>query len=184
MQKPYLIVLYVALGFITAAVIVTRGKPVLVRKRVLLGLLILSVTTAPAALVSCRSTNEKSVEREERDVWQSEGWVDEDTFRILATGPADRVIKDAEEKKKSARNNAVRYAQSMIAERFNSAKYESCGGMVDYDTSRFAVQKQFGGIIKNGRIIAERFYEDFSCDIIYEVKSPGLKEKILGRGYN
>lgn len=177
MQKLYLTGLYAALGLITLLVILTKGKPVLVRRKVFLGLLILSLTAPAASLVSCMTGDTKA--GVQKDVWQTAGWVDGDTFRIMAGGMPGQDAKTEAEKKSSARENAIMFARAMIAERFRGVRTESCSGIVDYADLTVTIQKQFGEIIKNGRVIAEQYDAEYNCDVIYEVKSPGLKKRVV-----
>lgn len=176
MQKTGLIILYILFGLFTVLVIITRGQPVLVRKKVLLGLLILSLTAPAATLVSCSTGETRSPAQ--KDVWQSEGWIDGDTYRIMAGGMPKNNAKTEAEKKSSARENALLFARTMILDRFRGVRIESCGGVVDYDELTSTVQKQFGEIIKNGRVIAEKYDEEYNCYVVYEVKSPGLKKRV------
>jgi len=177
MQKLYLISLYIALGFITLFVILTKGQPLLMKRKVMIGMLILSLTAPAVTLVSCKSGNQVTASK---DIWQSEGWIDRDTFRIMATGNPRKGLTSDAQKKGTAREAAVLIAQIRILEKFNGDKIESCGGFSDYEQSHVTALKEYNAIIKNGVVIAEKYDDQFNCDIIYEVKYPGLKKKVSG----
>lgn len=177
MDKGYLICLYIAFGFITLLVILTKGRPLLVRHKVMLGLLILSLTGSTAALVSCRTG--LNITPVQKDIWQTEGWVDEDTYRILASADPAKGQTKPELRKKTARERARLNAQYNIIEKFKPHKIEACGGMAEFDPSARSISMELTGIVKGGSIILERYDEEQNCEIIYEVKARGLKKKVL-----
>jgi len=183
MQRGYLIYLYAALGLITLLVILTRGKPALARRKVFLGLLILSLTASTAAMISCKSGSKKIVQK---DVWQTEGWFDNDTYRIYSSGIPRDGLTNKIQRKGTAKESAILYAQKMVLERFKPVQNQSCAGMADYGyyENPYVQSKELLVIIKAGRVIAERFDEMEKCEIMYEVKSAGLKEMVLGPGYD
>ena len=178
MQKGYLVSLYAALGFITLLVLLTKGHPVLVRKKVFLGLLILSLTAPAASLVSCKSGGKSIVQK---DVWHTEGWYDEDTYRIYSSGMPKDGLTNKIQRKGTARESAILLAQKNIMEKFKPVRSEACA---DYSLDNYTVSKELAGIIKGGTIIAERFDDEENCEIMYEVKSKGLKKIVLGAAYN
>lgn len=178
MQKIYLMSLYVVLGFITLLVIMTKSRPVLVRKKVLLGLLILSLTSPAATLVSCSSG--KNIFRTQKDIWKTTGWVDGDTYRIAAQGMPKQGLTNVTQKKGYARDAAILNAQKAIIEKFTYRVNESCAGMSDYSASGIALAKELGACIKGGSVIAIKYDEEFNCEIIYEVKRKGLKKLVTG----
>ncbi len=179
MHKGYLLYLYAAFGLITLLVILTKGKPSLARRRLLLGLLIFSLTAPAAALVSCKSGEKKIVQK---DIWQTDGWVDEDTCRIYAAGTPRQGLTNKIQRKGSAKESAVLIARKGLMERFKPVRIESCAGMADYGYYEysFAESEELNAVIKGGAVVAEKFDDQDNCEIIYEVKSRGLKKKIAG----
>ena len=172
MQKGYLMYLYAGLMLTSILVIMTKGKPALVRRKVLLGLLIFSLTAPAVTLVSCKSGGKSIVQK---DVWQTEGWVDEDTYRIYASGMPKEGLTNKIQRKGTSRESAILLAQKNIIEKFKPIRSEACA---DYSSGNYALSKELVGVIKGGTIIAERFDVEENCEIIYEVKSKGLKNKI------
>ncbi len=173
MQKIYIAALLILLASISLLVLLTRGQPVLVRKKIMLSLLIMSLTAPSATVVSCKSGSSLQDE-----IWERDGWIDSNTFRIYATGIPKSGAVSVIHKKGSAHESAVLRAQLMIMEKFKGAMVESCGGMVDYDKDFLRVEKAFMPIIKKGKVVAERYDEEFNCNIVYEITSKDLKKKV------
>lgn len=155
--------------------ILAKGQPVFVRKKILPGLLILSLTAPSATVVSC-----KSKERVQKEMWQKEGWIDNNTFRTFATGLPQSGAKSVIHKKGTARAAAIILAQHQIIERFKGAGVESCGGMPDYEKDILRIEKELMPVIKNGKVVAERYDNEFNCDIVYEINLKDLKKKVYG----
>jgi len=174
MQKIYLVILFSLLAVISLLVIVTKGQPVLVRKKVMLGLLIMSLTTPAATIVSCKSGT-----LVQDTIWEKQGWIDSDTYRIKASGEPQKNIKDITMIQESAKRNAVLNAQYMIREEFKPQPMAACGGIGSYD---FALNYEIQGIIKGGSVKAVR-YKDLICEIIYEVRAKDLRKKVQSLSY-
>jgi len=173
MHKIYLIMLFVSLALISILVILTGKQPVLVRKKVLLGLLIVSLTAPAATIVSC-----KSGAFIQKDVWQTEGWVNGDTLRVISTGTPKAGLKNETVKKGTAKEGAILFAQKKIIEKIVGQRIESCGGMRGDEIEPINLAKELAPVIKNGKVIAERYDADFNCEIIYEISSKDLKKRI------
>ncbi len=133
-----------------------------------------------SSLFSCGTTGSK----DEADIWQTAGWVDDNTYRIRASGAPEIVTGTAEKKKDSARNKAVLSAHYELVEKLYGDGVDPCGGMSPCREIREKFRRELVAIVKKGRIVAERFSDDLSCEIMYEVKSPKLRERVeLIRSY-
>lgn len=174
MHKFYITILFILLAFISLLVILTKGQPALVRKKIMLGLLIMSLTAPAATVVSCKSGSSIS-----QNVWMTEGWVDRDTYRIISFGAPGKGTTDPGEIKERARKNAVLNAHYTIIERFKGSRIESCGGIIDYDYLDSLIRELLP-VIKNGKIIAERYDENLNCEIVYEIKAKNLRKTVRG----
>jgi len=177
MQKIYIIILFAVMCFVSLLVIVTKGQPVLVRKKIILGLLIMSLTAPSASVVSCKSGTSVF-----KDVWKSEGWVNEDTFRIISTGIPKTGINNPDERKDSAKKHAVLNAQQQITERFRDSRTEACSGVPEFTYSWDTVEPQLKAALKNGKTLAEHYDDEDNCEIVFEVKMKNLKTLIRGYG--
>ncbi len=108
-----------------------------------------------------------------------EGWVDKDTFRVVAVGTPIESIKDRDRRRIIAREKAIRMAQYLIMEKFKGARIEGASGMSDVETTGMAVAKEFNAVLKGGYIVEETYNDKDECEIVYEVRSPGLKKKVF-----
>ena len=176
MQKVYVIILYVALGFITILVFLTKGQPLLVKRKIFLGILLLSLTAPAVTVISCKSGGDNN--KVNRDQFQTDGWVDGNTYRITATGIPRKKLTDPVEKKKAAKTAAILYAQSSIIDRWIGSRVNSCGGMPDLEISTPALSLEMNEIVKKGTILSETYDEELNCEIVYEVKQKNLKKKV------
>ncbi|MCP4138304.1 MAG: hypothetical protein GY754_45500 [bacterium] len=125
----------------------------------------------------CRTAG-TSGQVESGDVMRSEGWIDENTFRASAVGMPNRGVVNITQKKATAKRAATMMAQKRVIERFIGSRIEGAAGMAEYDSPAPAIVKEFGGIVKSGKVIKETYDNEYNCEIIYEVKSPGLRKRL------
>lgn len=170
MQKIYIAALLILLAFTSLLVLLTRGQPVLVRKKIMLGLLFISLTAPAATVVSCRTGSAVN-----NEIWLKEGWIDNSTYRILATGKAEKRFSSIDLKKASAKRNAVINAQYQMLERFKPPTKAACA---DYEMPDYQVIREINVLVKSGTVKSERYNADYSCEIVYEVKAAGFKQKV------
>ncbi len=128
-------------------------------------------------LFSCDG-NKRSNHFVDIKAYSSGSWLDNDTFRVAAEGPAPRAIKKVSERRKSAVRSATRHAQYKV---LNSFKEISNKSVLKKNRSRFErkkLEKTVIKIIKNGYIVKGSVVYDKNdrCKIIYEVKAKGLKQ--------
>jgi hypothetical protein len=180
MQKIYIAVLYAMFFLISMLVVITRGNSALVKRKIMIGILLLSVTMPGLTLVSCRSGNEKKTAV--TDVWSMTGWIDENTYRARAEGVPDNPAAGIDIKKISARKRAMLNARKEIRDTFESGyRAEMASGlMVEcYESTSINIAQEVLALIKSGKVITERYSPDnSSCEIIYEVKGRYLKKKV------
>ncbi|MCP4138303.1 MAG: hypothetical protein GY754_45495 [bacterium] len=128
----------------------------------------------------CRSTG-KPGQAATKEM-KTEGWVDEDTFRVTALGVPKQGLTNIYQRKGTAKEAALIMAQKRILEKFQGVQMEwmaGAGSMGD-DGSSMSVYKEFGGMVKGGTIVKETYDKEQNCEIIYEVKARGLKKRVLG----
>lgn len=109
-----------------------------------------------------------------------EGFIDDDTFRV--TGYGNAFSKETDNRhmlRKFACEAALRDAQMKTG--FALAEYglESVTGTVDEEVYQDWVITEFSGTIKGGSVIEQTYDENRrECEIVYEIKENGLREKV------
>ena len=173
MSKIHIAILFIVLIFISLLAILTKGQPLLVRKKIMLGLLLMSLTAPAATIVSCKSGS-----LFQDDIWEKQGWIDDDTYRIKAAGTPKRSFTGVLQLKESAKAAAVLMAQYEIIRNFKPHLNESCAGINSYESPRFALSKDIEKIIKDGKIVAEKYDKEYNCEIIYEARAKDFKKLV------
>ena len=118
------------------------------------------------------------------DSFKTEGWVDNDTYHSTATGVPKEGLKNKVQRRGTAKEAAVLMAQSHIIEKFKGARVEGAAGVSDYASTGYAASKEFAGVVKGGSVIKETYDEDDNCEVVYEIKSKGLKKQLTGAVVN
>lgn len=104
------------------------------------------------------------------------GWIDEDTYRIAARGKSLNK-GDINHKIDSAENEAIENAQRELLKNFNLLKVNYTD--TNNNPTNVALCKELKIIISSGKVIDKNYNVDSKiCEIIYEVKSIGLKQKV------
>lgn len=115
--------------------------------------------------------------RMEGKSYRSGVWVDENTFRIAAQGAYPEDESNPIVKQEMARRAAIMNAKYQVLEKFAGAKFQGAAGMKNFRTSGIAAAEEVAGTIAGGNVYSEKFNEH-GCEVVYEVKSPGLKTKV------
>lgn len=110
----------------------------------------------------------------------TEGWVDDNTFRITSTGASKPGLTNKIQRRGTAKSAAIIMAQASILEKFKGARLEGAAGAADYASTGVAVMKEFSGMVRGGSVIKETYDEDDNCEVIYQVQAKGLKKKVTG----
>jgi len=106
----------------------------------------------------------------------NEGWVDDDTYRIIADGKSANT-RDIDEKLKSSESAAVKKAQLIILKKFNILETEYSD--INNNPTNIALVEELKAIILTGKIIEKNYsLNNEECSIVYEIRSKGLKEKV------
>lgn len=127
------------------------------------------------AVVACKS--EKIGGMVEGDSVVTEGWVDNDTFRIAASGVPRKDMTNVIQRKEAAKRAAQLNAIYQIIEKFCGSKIEGAAGMKDFELTGIAVSQELKATLRAGSVKKTTCDDEQNCEIIYEVKSPGLKKK-------
>lgn len=121
---------------------------------------------------SCASKNRNTLID---NLIKTEGWIDENTYRIVAEGKALNSINNKDERKESAKRAAKMNAWFKILKKFKSIKKQNETTQVNDKSIAIDIQN----IIKNGFIIDEIYDEQENCEIIYEIYEKSLKEMVM-----
>jgi len=110
--------------------------------------------------------------------YKTEGWIDDDTFRIAASGAANSKLTNQVARRESSKQAAKMNAQYQVLGKMKGATIEGAAGMSDFESTGIAVSEEVNGVLKGGSVIEAKWDDDDNCEIIYEVKSKGLKKKV------
>ena len=122
--------------------------------------------------ISCSSKNRNTLID---NLIKTEGWIDENTYRIVAEGKALNSIKNKDERKESAKRAAKMNAWFKILKKFKNIKNQDETSTLKDKSLALDIQN----IIKNGFIIDEIYDEEENCEIIYEIYQKNLKEMVM-----
>jgi len=106
-----------------------------------------------------------------------EGWIDDDTYRVYASGVPKISLTNKIQRTMSAKEAAKVNAQSKIMQKLMGDIAEYYSRVNDY-CSPAKLNTDVAGAIKGGTVLDERFDDQDKCTILYEVKSPGLKKMV------
>jgi len=112
------------------------------------------------------------------ETFKTEGWMDEDTYRISAAGVAKQTLKNKVARRESARRAAILNAQYQVLEKFKGSKIEGAAGMADFELTGIAIAQEIQGVVKGGSVTSVTYDDEDNAEIIYEVKAKGLKKKV------
>jgi len=124
-------------------------------------------------LNSCVSGSNQEMPR------QTEGWVDNNTYRVMSVGFARRGMVDKVRRRFYARESALILAQRMVVEHFTDVSVSGSTTIKNGRVAIIIILKKFSGVITGGNIIYEAYDDNDNCRMIYEVYNPGLKESVL-----
>jgi hypothetical protein len=144
------------------------------RKVIMLALLVSA--GALVAFVSCGGP--KIGGTLEGKTYVTEGWVDDDTFRIAAAGVAKKDLTNIVQRRESSKRAAILNAQYQVIEKFKGSKIEGASGMENFEMTGIAVAQELKAITKGGSVAKVTWDDDQNCEIIYEVRAKGLKKKV------
>jgi len=144
------------------------------KKSIIMGLIFLLALTM--SFSSCRKGGLGGQVKGESFV--TEGWVDENTFRIAAAGVATRTLSNKIARRESAKRAAILNAQYQILEKFKGSRIEGAAGMSNFEMTGIAIAQEVKGITKGGSVKKATYDADDNCEIIYEVRAKKLKNKV------
>lgn len=114
----------------------------------------------------------------EGKTYKTEGWLNEDTYRLSAAGVAKQTLKNKIARRESAKRAAMLNAQYQVLEKFKGSTIEGAAGMSDFEMTGIAIAQEIQGTVKGGSVASVTYDEEDNAEIIYEVKAKGLKKKV------
>lgn len=107
----------------------------------------------------------------------TEGWVDDDTYHVTAVGVPKATLTNKVARRAASQRAAILNAQYKVLEKFKGATTEGASGMSDFEMTGIAVAQELNGVVKNGSVKKATYDDEDNCEIIYEVRSKGLRNK-------
>ena len=130
-----------------------------------------------AALASC--SPQRSDEGGRRAL--PPGWVDAVRYRCAGIGEADISMVNRIQRRGIAKAAAVDDAKSVAADRFARLRYRLGGDERVADFMLDRIEAEFGDVIDGGVVIRETYDDDGNCEVVMEISSRELLNRVLGR---
>ncbi len=111
------------------------------------------------------------------ETYTTEGWIDDNTFRIAAAGVAKRDLTNKVARRESSKRAAILNAQYQVIEKFKGSKIEGASGMENFEMTGIAIAQELRAISKGGSVKKVTYDDEDNCEVIYEVYAKNLKKK-------
>jgi len=142
-------------------------------------LLIFALIVSAAFMVALTSCSGKKIGGTvEGETFTTEGWIDDNTYRIAAAGVPLKTLENVVQRKESSKRAAILNAQYQVIEKFKGSKIEGASGMENFEMTGIAVAQELRSITKGGSVKKVTWDDEQNCEIIYEVYAKGLKNKV------
>ena len=120
-------------------------------------------------IISCGS----GVSRE-----RPEGWINDDTFRVMGMGSPSDDIDDKFRREVAAKQAAELDAKNKIAAKIVGSYIESLSstekGMID----EYVIQERVAGRIRGASVVETKWDSQQNCTVVMELYSKGLKRQM------
>ena len=84
----------------------------------------------------------------EGETFTTEGWIDDDTFRIAAAGVPTKTLTNKVQRKEASKRAAILNAQYQVIEKFKGSKIEGASGMENFEMTGIAVAQELKAVCK------------------------------------
>ena len=128
-------------------------------------------------LLACTSPSERSQLAGETTDYETEGWLDDDTFQVRAIGAPSRKAKGFVKRRTQSEEAALMSAQKRVVELLVGADVRGASGSQDGEATGIVITKEFEGFLKGGAIIRKSFDPNDNCEIVYRIHADGLKDQ-------
>jgi hypothetical protein len=144
----------------------------------LLIMVLLCCAVVSTGFISCSS---KNIKKNPNLVEEAlEGWINEETYQLAAGGTPVQSLKAIDQRKESARLDAILNARCQIIDKFTGVKIKR-EELNNNDLDGISIPEDIKEIVKSGIVKKTVWDYDENCEIIFEIKYPGLKKKIEGK---
>jgi hypothetical protein len=129
--------------------------------------------------VAFSSCSHKNVDQNPATATESqEGWINDDTYQIAAGGIPISSLLLIDQKKESARIAAMLNARCQIIDTFIGYKIKLEDLKNNGELEEIPIHEELKAVVKAGIIKKTVWDYNANCEIVYEVKYPGLKKKV------
>ena len=139
---------------------------------------IFTLVFAAAVLLGLTSCGSKIGGTVEGETFTTEGWVDNDTFRIAAAGVPMKTMTNKVQRRESSKRAAILNAQYQVIEKFKGSKIEGASGMENFEMTGIAIAQELKAVTKGGSVKKVTWDAEDNCEIVYEVRGKDLKKKV------
>ncbi len=109
--------------------------------------------------------------------FQTEGWLDENTFQVRAIGAANPKATGFVRRRTQSKEAALMAAQKRVVELLVGATIEGACGSDSGVSTGCAIVKEFSGHVKGGNIMKLTYDQQDNAEIVYRIHSKGLKKR-------
>jgi hypothetical protein len=114
-----------------------------------------------------------------RSEFNTEGWIDDNTYRVVQVGEPDAKLQTSEKRRESARQAAIMKAQRRIVEAFTKL-YAAKDADDGQRGARWNDVTSPVRISAAGGVVVSAVYDDNDyCEILYELKRKNLRKKVV-----
>ncbi|MDD5065467.1 MAG: hypothetical protein PHF84_00325 [bacterium] len=112
------------------------------------------------------------------DDYQTEGFLDDDTFQVIAEGTYPEELENAKKviKRNRAKEGALLKAQTRAMELFKGYALKAKGGAESGVGLGEVALKTIDGYGKGGNIVKTTYDEEDNCSVVYRIEKKGLKK--------
>lgn len=129
------------------------------------------------SMIGCGGKKMGGVIKGEKTV--TEGWIDNETFQVIAWGEASPGVTGAAVWRNQAKEGAQMMAEKRIIEKFKGYALEASGYTEAGGNTEVIVSKYVAGAARGGEIVSVTFDESSkACEIVYRVHGKDLKKKV------
>lgn len=140
--------------------------------------MLLVLTIAVISFITACSSDPGTETYIKGEDYETEGFLDDDTFQVVAEGTWPDELANARKviKRNRAKEGATLKAQTRIMEKFKGYALKAKGGAESGVGLGEVAIKTIDGYAKGGAIVKTTFDEEDNCSIVYRVQAKGLKK--------
>ncbi|RME89460.1 MAG: hypothetical protein D6767_08405 [Candidatus Hydrogenedentota bacterium] len=127
-------------------------------------------------LIACGGGSKRTMLKGDTEDYQTEGWLDDDTFQVRALGAPNPNAKGFVRRRTQAEEAALLAAQKRVVELLVGAKISAASGSDSGESTGVAITKELDGVVKGGTIVKKTFDSEDNCEITYRIHAKGLKK--------